>query len=79
MNGCSPPRLLGVRPTTTQVLPGCRMVVGETAAEARDKRALLDNVGHLAAASPRSRSLNHNASVFGLPRPENRFFSKPKG
>ena len=55
------------------------MVVGETAAEARDKRALLDNVGHLAAASPRSRSLNHNASVFGLPRPENRFFSKPKG
>ena len=38
MNGCSPPRLLGVRPTTIQILPGCLVVVGETAAEARDKR-----------------------------------------
>jgi hypothetical protein len=47
MNGCRPPRLLGVRPTTIQILPGC-LVVGDT-----------ENLG--------------------LPRPENRFFSKPIG
>ena len=76
MNGCSPPRLLGVRPTTIQVLTGCLMVVGEIAAEARAAR---QRRAPSAAASPRSRSLNHNASVFGLPRPGNRFFSKPKG
>ncbi len=26
MNGCSPPRLLDVRPTTIQILPGCLAV-----------------------------------------------------
>ena len=46
MNGCSPPRLLGVRPTTIQILPGCFVVVGDTAEEARQKRALLDSLAH---------------------------------
>ena len=46
MNGCSPPRLLGVRPTTIQILPGCFVVVGDTAEEARQKRALLDSLVH---------------------------------
>jgi hypothetical protein len=46
MNGCSPPRLLGVRSTTIQILPGCLVVVGETAEEARNKRALLDGLVH---------------------------------
>src|SRR6202035_706794 len=30
---CNPPRLLGVRPTPIQILPGC-LVVGDTAEEA---------------------------------------------
>jgi hypothetical protein len=46
INGCSPPRLLGVRPTTIQILPGCFVVVGDTAEEARQKRALLDSLVH---------------------------------
>ena len=46
MNGCSPPRLLGVRPTTIQILPGCLVVVGDTAEEARNKRAMLDSLVH---------------------------------
>jgi alkanesulfonate monooxygenase len=46
MNGCSPPRLLGVRPTTIQILPGCRVVIGDTGEEARQKRALLDSLVH---------------------------------
>jgi hypothetical protein len=44
MNGCSPPRLPGVGPTTIQILPGC-LVVGDTA-EARQKRVLLDSLAH---------------------------------
>jgi alkanesulfonate monooxygenase SsuD/methylene tetrahydromethanopterin reductase-like flavin-dependent oxidoreductase (luciferase family) len=46
INGCSPPRLLGVRPATIQILPGCLVVVGDTAEEARQKRALLDSLVH---------------------------------
>ena len=46
MNGCRPPRLLGVRPTAIQILPGCLVVVGDTAEEARQKRALLDSLVH---------------------------------
>ena len=46
MNGCSPRRLLGVRPTTIQILPGCLVVGGDTAEEARQKRALLDSLAH---------------------------------
>ena len=46
MNGWSPPRPLGVRPTTIQILPGCLVVVGDTAEEARNKRALLDSLVH---------------------------------
>jgi hypothetical protein len=46
MNGCSPPRLLGVRPTTIQSLPGCLIVVGDTPEEARQKRTLLDSLVH---------------------------------
>ena len=45
MNGCSLPRLLGVRPTTIQILPG-GLVVGDTAEEAREKRALLYSLVH---------------------------------
>jgi hypothetical protein len=45
MNGCSLPRLLGVRPTTIQILQG-GLVVGDTAEEARNKRALLDSLVH---------------------------------
>ena len=37
MNGCSLPRLLGVRPTTIQILPG-GLVVGDAAEEPREKR-----------------------------------------
>jgi hypothetical protein len=43
-NGCSPPRLPGVGPTTIQILPGY-LVVGDTA-EARQKRVLLDSLAH---------------------------------
>jgi alkanesulfonate monooxygenase len=46
MNGCSLRRLLGVRPTIIQILPGCLVVVGDTAEEARQKRALLDSLVH---------------------------------
>jgi alkanesulfonate monooxygenase SsuD/methylene tetrahydromethanopterin reductase-like flavin-dependent oxidoreductase (luciferase family) len=46
MNGCSQRRLLGVRPTIIQILPGCLVVVGDTAEEARQKRALLDSLVH---------------------------------
>jgi hypothetical protein len=45
MNGWSPPRPLGVRPTTIQILPGCLVVVGDTAEEARQKRALVSKCG----------------------------------
>jgi alkanesulfonate monooxygenase len=46
MNGCSPRRLPGFRPTTIQIPPGCFVVVGDTAEEARQKRALLDRLVH---------------------------------
>ena len=80
INGCSPPRLFGVRPTTIQSLPGCLVVVGDTAEEARDMRALLDSLvrPNSGFASP-SIALGHDASGLGVLRPENRFFSKPKG
>jgi hypothetical protein len=80
MSGCSLPRLLGVRPTTIQILPGCLVVVGDTAEEARRKRTLLDSLVHPdSGIASLSIALGHDASDFGLPRPENRFFSKPKG
>jgi hypothetical protein len=80
MNGCSPPRLGGVRPTTAEILPGCLVVVGETAAEACDKRTLLDSLVHPdSGIASLSIALGHDAAGFGLLRPGNRFFSKPKG
>ncbi len=79
MNGCSLPRLSGVLPTAVQILPG-RLVVGDTAEEVRRKRALLDSLVHPdSGVASLSIALGHDASVFDLPRPENRFFSKPKG
>ena len=33
-------------PTAIQILPGCFVVVGDTAKEARQKRALLDSIVH---------------------------------
>ena len=33
-------------PTAIQILPGCFVVVGDTAEEARQKRALLDSLAH---------------------------------
>jgi hypothetical protein len=80
MNGCSPRGLLGVRPTTIQILPGYLVVVGDTAQEAHRKRALLDSLVHPSSGiASLSIGLGDDASGFGLPRPENRFFSKPKG
>ena len=70
MNGCSPPRLLGVRPTTSKILPGCLVVVGETADETRDKRALLDSLVHPdSGIASLSIALGHDASVFDLDGP----------
>jgi alkanesulfonate monooxygenase len=45
MNRCSLPRLLGVRPTTIQILLG-GLVVGDTAEEVRERRALLNSLMH---------------------------------
>ena len=43
-------------------------------------RALLDSLVHAdSGIASLSIALGHDASDFGLPRPENRFFSKPKG
>jgi alkanesulfonate monooxygenase SsuD/methylene tetrahydromethanopterin reductase-like flavin-dependent oxidoreductase (luciferase family) len=69
MNGCNPPRLLGVRSATVQILPGC-VVVGETAEEARNKRALLDSLVHPdSGIVSLSIALGHDASVFELDGP----------
>jgi hypothetical protein len=49
-----------------------------TAEEARWNRALLDSLVHPdSGIAPLS--IGHDAAGFALPRPENRFFSKPKG
>ncbi len=72
-------RLLGVSTTKIQILPGC-FVGGDTAAEARHKRALLECLVHPdSGIASLSIALARDASGFGVPRPENRFFSKPKG
>ena len=69
MNGCSLPRLLGVRPTTIQILPG-GLVVGDTAEEAREKRALLDSLVHPdSGIASLSIALGCDASQFDLDGP----------
>jgi alkanesulfonate monooxygenase SsuD/methylene tetrahydromethanopterin reductase-like flavin-dependent oxidoreductase (luciferase family) len=66
-------------PDHHQILPGCLVVVGDTAEEAREKRALLDSLVHPdSGIASLSIALGDDAPGFGLPRPENRFFSKPK-
>ena len=70
MNGGSPPRLLGVRSTTIQILPGCLVVVGDTAEEACRKRALLDSLVHPdSGIASLSIALGCDASVFDLDGP----------
>jgi hypothetical protein len=66
-------------PDHIKILPG-GLVVGGTAEETRQRRALLDSLVHPdSGIASRSIALGHDASDFGLPRPENHFFSKPKG
>jgi FMN-dependent oxidoreductase (nitrilotriacetate monooxygenase family) len=56
-----------------KILPGCLVVVGESDAEAREKRALLDSLVHYdSAIASLSIALGHDASVFDpdAPLPE---------
>ena len=67
-------------PDHIKILRGCLVVVGDTAEETRQKQAVLDSLVHAdSGIASLSIALGHDASDFGLPRPENRFFSKPKG
>ena len=76
MNGCSPPGLLGVRPTTSKSYPAA----SSSARSQSRRRALLDSLVHPdSGIASLSIALGDDACDFGLPRPENRFFSKPKG
>jgi hypothetical protein len=53
----------GVRPTTIQSLPGCLVVAGDAAEEARQKRALLDSLVHRdSGIAPLSIALGHVAT-----------------
>jgi len=61
---------LGRDPEHIKILPGCLVVVGETAAEARDKRALLDSLVHPdSGLASLSIALGHDASGFDLDSP----------
>jgi hypothetical protein len=116
INGCSPPRLLGVRPTSIQSLPGCLVVIGDTAerrarsgpcstapvqpdsvsgfdldgplpeipdsnATKRDRERVIERPrrDNLAVRQLAQIADSYGGLALALPRPENRFFSKPKG
>src|SRR5260370_24280246 len=69
MRVSTPPHLLGVRSATVQCLAGC-VGVGETAEEARNKRALLDSLVHPdSGIVSLSIALGHDASGFDLDGP----------
>jgi alkanesulfonate monooxygenase SsuD/methylene tetrahydromethanopterin reductase-like flavin-dependent oxidoreductase (luciferase family) len=60
----------GRDPDHIKILPGCLVVVGETAAEAREKRALLDSLVHPdSGIASLSIALGHDASGFDLDGP----------
>ena len=60
----------GRDPDHIKILPGCLVVVGDTAEEARDKRALLDSLVHPdSGIASLSIALGHDASVFDLDGP----------
>src|SRR5215470_2801123 len=61
---------VGRDPDHIKILPGCLVVVGETAAEAREKRALLDSLVHPdSGLASLSIALGHDASSFDLDGP----------
>ncbi|MBV8132500.1 MAG: LLM class flavin-dependent oxidoreductase, partial [Alphaproteobacteria bacterium] len=61
---------LGRSPEHIKILPGALVVVGETAAEAREKRALLDSLVHPdSGIASLSIALGHDASGFDLDGP----------
>jgi alkanesulfonate monooxygenase SsuD/methylene tetrahydromethanopterin reductase-like flavin-dependent oxidoreductase (luciferase family) len=60
----------GRDPDHIKILPGCLVVVGDTAEEARNKRALLDSLVHPdSGIASLSIALGHDASVFDLDGP----------
>src|SRR5438105_1686395 len=60
----------GRDPDHIKILPGCLVVVGDTAEEARNKRALLDSLVHPESGiASLSIALGHDASVFDLDGP----------
>jgi alkanesulfonate monooxygenase len=63
-------RQAGRDPDHIKILPGCLVVVGDTAEEARQKRALLDSLVHPdSGIASLSIALGHDASVFDLDGP----------
>ncbi len=63
-------RKAGRDPDHIKILPGCLVVVGDTAEEARQKRALLDSRVHPdSGIASLSIALGHDASVFDLDGP----------
>ena len=61
---------VGRNPAHIKILPGCLVVVGETAREAREKRALLDSLVHSdSGIASLSLALGHDASSFDLDGP----------
>src|SRR6202047_4082418 len=61
---------VGRDPDHIKILPGCLVVVGDTAEEARNKRALLDSLVHPdSGIASLSIALGHDASVFDLDGP----------
>src|SRR5580704_14455387 len=61
---------LGRSPDHMKILPGALVVVGETAGEAREKRALLDSLVHPdSGIASLSIALGHDASGFDLDGP----------
>jgi FMN-dependent oxidoreductase (nitrilotriacetate monooxygenase family) len=60
----------GRDPDHVKILPGCLVVVGDTVAEAREKRALLDSLVHPdSGVAALSIALGHDASGFDLDGP----------
>ncbi|HTT78818.1 MAG TPA: NtaA/DmoA family FMN-dependent monooxygenase, partial [Stellaceae bacterium] len=60
----------GRNPDHIKILPGCLVVVGDSDAEARDKRALLDSLVHPdSGIASLSIALGHDASSFDLDAP----------
>ena len=62
--------ILGRAPDHMKIMPGALVVVGDSAAEARDKRALLDSLVHPdSGIAALSIALGHDASGFDLDGP----------